>query len=48
MLITAIRPPTVPEGTSRLRITFTSAHQAADIDRLLEALEQATQDTAVG
>jgi len=48
MLITAIRPPTVPEGTSRLRITFTAAHQPADIDRLLEALEQVTQDTAVG
>ncbi len=33
-LITAIRPPTVPEGTARLRFTFTAAHQEADIDRL--------------
>lgn len=38
MLITAIRPPTVPEGTSRLRITLTAGHEEGDVDRLLEAL----------
>jgi len=36
--VPAIRPPTVPAGTSRLRITFSSAHETADVDRLLEAL----------
>ena len=43
-LVSAIRPPTVPEGTSRLRVTFTSAHPEAEIDRLAAALRRLTND----
>jgi 8-amino-7-oxononanoate synthase len=37
-LVTPIRPPTVPEGTSRLRFTFTAGHQDDDIMRLVKAV----------
>ena len=38
--IPAIRPPTVPAGSARLRITFSAAHEEADVTRLALALRE--------
>ncbi|MFI4924064.1 MAG: aminotransferase class I/II-fold pyridoxal phosphate-dependent enzyme [Vicinamibacteria bacterium] len=45
VFVPAIRPPTVPEGTARLRVSLSAAHGDDDVDLLLDALAEAARAT---
>lgn len=47
-LVAAIRPPTVPEGTARLRFTFSAAHQDDDIARLVASVRRLLMQHNIG
>ncbi len=47
-LVVAIRPPTVPKDTARLRIAFSASHTEEEVDALAEALAQAAPDLLEG
>jgi len=44
VFVPAIRPPTVPEGTSRLRVSLSAAHEDDDVDALLRALADVARE----
>ena len=47
IFVSAIRPPTVPQGTSRLRINLMATHTKGDLARLVDAMTQIGQETGI-
>ncbi|MCE5233704.1 MAG: 8-amino-7-oxononanoate synthase [Xanthomonadaceae bacterium] len=45
--VPAIRPPTVPQGKARLRVTLSAAHAPSDVERLLDALAAVLKATSL-
>jgi 8-amino-7-oxononanoate synthase len=46
-LVTAIRPPTVPAGTARLRVTLSASHEESQVDALIAAIADVTHEARV-
>lgn len=47
MLASAIRPPTMSDGTSRIRLTVTAAYELADMDQAAQAIARAAREAGL-